>query len=205
MNAGPGEGPAPDYGVAFSPPNARTGPSPAPARSSRSWVSPSRPRRRTPVRPARPLACDTGAMATKADFTDEEWKTLQGGVTGAATYVATVDRSFFDSFKEASALAHHLRDAHQQSDSALIRDIASGHERPVRPHGVPGRDRAQHRGHTRAGRRHAHGEGARRASGVQAARARRRRIGRRGSKGVSAQENTALDHVRAALDAAGQS
>ena len=71
-----------------------------------------------------------GGMATRADFTDEEWKSLQAGVTGAATYVALVDRSFFDSFKEANALAHHLRDAHEHSTSALIRDVATGHERP---------------------------------------------------------------------------
>lgn len=69
-------------------------------------------------------------MANRADFTDEEWKALQAGVTGAGWLVALVDRSFFDSFKEASALTHHLRDAHEKSDSALIRDIAAGHERP---------------------------------------------------------------------------
>ena len=55
---------------------------------------------------------------------------MQAGVTGAGSYVALVDRSFFDSFKEASALAHHLRDAHERNDSALIRDLATGHERP---------------------------------------------------------------------------
>jgi len=55
---------------------------------------------------------------------------MQSGVTGAGWLVALVDRSFFDSFKEASALTHHLRDAHEHSDSALIRDVAAGHERP---------------------------------------------------------------------------
>jgi len=69
-------------------------------------------------------------MATKADFTDEEWKAMQEGITGAGMYVATIDRGFFDSFKEASALAHHLRDAQQHSDSALIRDLAAGHDKP---------------------------------------------------------------------------
>jgi hypothetical protein len=69
-------------------------------------------------------------MATRADFTDEEWKAMQGGVTGAGTFVSLVDRSFFDSFKEANALAHHLRDAREHSDSALIRDLSAGHDRP---------------------------------------------------------------------------
>jgi len=69
-------------------------------------------------------------MATKADFTDEEWKTMQEGISGAGLFVALVDRGFSDSFKESSALAHHLRDAHEHSESVLIRDLATGHERP---------------------------------------------------------------------------
>ena len=69
-------------------------------------------------------------MATKADFTDDEWKAMQEGITGAGLFVALVDRGFFDSFKEANALAHHLRDAHYASDSVLVRDLATGHDRP---------------------------------------------------------------------------
>jgi len=69
-------------------------------------------------------------MATRADFTEEEWKAMESGVSGAGTYVALADRGFFDTFKEASALAHHLRDAHERSDSALIRELATSHDRP---------------------------------------------------------------------------
>src|SRR6059058_5936606 len=69
-------------------------------------------------------------MATKADFTDEEWKAMQEGIAGAGMYVAIIDRGFFDSFKEASALAHHLRDAQAHSDSVLIRDLATSHDKP---------------------------------------------------------------------------
>ena len=69
-------------------------------------------------------------MATRADFTDEEWKAMQEGITGAGMFVAIIDRGFFDSFKEANALAHHLREAHEHSESVLIRDLATGHERP---------------------------------------------------------------------------
>ena len=69
-------------------------------------------------------------MATKADFTDGEWKAMQEGIAGAGLFVALVDRGFFDSFKEANALAHHLRDAHEHSDSVLVRDLATGHDRP---------------------------------------------------------------------------
>jgi len=69
-------------------------------------------------------------MATRADFSDEEWKAMQEGVTGAGMFVALVDRGFFDSFKEANALAHHLKEAHEHNDSVLFRDLATGHDRP---------------------------------------------------------------------------
>jgi hypothetical protein len=55
---------------------------------------------------------------------------MQEGLTGAGMFVALADRGFFDSFKEANALAHHLREAHEHSDSVLIRDLATGHDRP---------------------------------------------------------------------------
>ena len=55
---------------------------------------------------------------------------MQEGVAGAGMFVALVDRGFFDSFKEANALAHHLREAHERSDSVLVRDLAAGHDRP---------------------------------------------------------------------------
>ena len=47
-------------------------------------------------------------MATKEDFTEEEWETLQKGVTGAGFWMTIADRGFFDTFKESSALAKHL-------------------------------------------------------------------------------------------------
>ena len=55
---------------------------------------------------------------------------MQEGITGAGMFVALVDRGFFDSFKEANALAHHLKDAHEHNDSVLVRDLATGHDRP---------------------------------------------------------------------------
>jgi hypothetical protein len=63
-------------------------------------------------------------MATKADFTDEEWKALQRGVTGAGTLVSVSHRDFTDSFGEASALAKYLAEQHQSGSSALMREIA---------------------------------------------------------------------------------
>ena len=77
-------------------------------------------------------------MATRSDFTDDEWKAMVSGVTGAGLYVATADRSFFDNFKEANALAQHLHTAHERSESQLIRELAAEHDRPFGMTSSPG-------------------------------------------------------------------
>lgn len=64
-------------------------------------------------------------MATKADFTDDEWETMQKGVTGAGLLVSVSDRDFTDSFGEASALAKALAAQREQGSSELVREIAS--------------------------------------------------------------------------------
>jgi hypothetical protein len=63
-------------------------------------------------------------VATKTDFTEEEWKALQSGVGGAGMLVAISDSGFWDTFKEASALAKHVSAAHTANESALVREIA---------------------------------------------------------------------------------
>jgi hypothetical protein len=63
-------------------------------------------------------------MTTKTEFTQEEWEALQKGVTGAGFLMAVSDRSFFDSFKEAGALARHLADARKSGSGELIRELA---------------------------------------------------------------------------------
>ena len=63
-------------------------------------------------------------MATKADFTEDEWKALQKGVTGAGVLVSISDRDFTDSFGEATAIAKYLAEQRERSDSALVRDLA---------------------------------------------------------------------------------
>lgn len=69
-------------------------------------------------------------MATKDDFTPEEWTDLEHGIMGAGTLVSLSDPKLFDTFKEASAVAKHLRAAHENSDSALVRELASVHGNP---------------------------------------------------------------------------
>jgi hypothetical protein len=66
-------------------------------------------------------------MATKADFTEQEWESLQKGVTGAGLLVSLSDRSFFDTFKEAGALGKHVAQAKQSNASDLVRELADIH------------------------------------------------------------------------------
>lgn len=65
-------------------------------------------------------------MASKADFTDQEWEQLRKGVTGAGLFVSLADRSFFDTFKEAGTMAKHLGQARSSSQSQLIRELVHG-------------------------------------------------------------------------------
>jgi hypothetical protein len=62
-------------------------------------------------------------MAMKTDFTEQEWETLEKGVTGAGFWMALSDRGFFDTFKEAGALSKHLREARENASSELVRDL----------------------------------------------------------------------------------
>ena len=66
-------------------------------------------------------------MAKKADFTEQEWESLQKGVMGAGLLVSVSDRSFFDSFKEAGALAKHVAQAKRSNSSELVRELADVH------------------------------------------------------------------------------
>lgn len=65
-------------------------------------------------------------MASKTDFTEQEWDSLRKGVTGAGLLVSLSDRGFFDSFKEAGALAKHLVSARSNTSSELVRELAEG-------------------------------------------------------------------------------
>ncbi len=63
-------------------------------------------------------------MASKADFTEEEWKGLQKGVTGVGLLVSLSDRDFTDTFGEVGALAKYLGEQHKLSESQLVRELA---------------------------------------------------------------------------------
>jgi hypothetical protein len=66
-------------------------------------------------------------MATKADFTADEWKQLHQGVSGAGMLVSLADQDLSDSFGEANALAKYLAGEHLSGPTELIREICGGH------------------------------------------------------------------------------
>ena len=59
-------------------------------------------------------------------FSESEIETLRKGATGAGLLVAVSDRGFFDTFKEAGAMAEHLSSAKRASASPLIQQVAQG-------------------------------------------------------------------------------
>jgi hypothetical protein len=60
-------------------------------------------------------------------FSESEIETLHRGATGAGLLVSVSDRAFFDSFKEAGALAKHIAAARGSSESALVKRVAAEH------------------------------------------------------------------------------
>ena len=65
-------------------------------------------------------------MATRADFTEEEWEAMRKGLTGAGMLVSIGDRDFTDTFGEVGALAKRLSEERQESSSQLMRELAGG-------------------------------------------------------------------------------
>jgi hypothetical protein len=141
-------------------------------------------------------------MATRSDFTEEEWKAMESGISGAGMYVALVDRGFFDNFKEANALAKHVRDAHERSESALIRELTAGHDRPF---GMTASPAEVEQSTTEALRDGLAALNAKSPEDVDAYRALVLDVAESvaaAAKGVSPNENQALDKIRSALGTA---
>ena len=65
-------------------------------------------------------------MATKADFTEQEWETMRKGVAGAGMLVSVGDRDFTDTFGEVATLAKRLAHEQQAGGSELMRELAAG-------------------------------------------------------------------------------
>lgn len=63
-------------------------------------------------------------MATRQDFTDQEWDALQKGLMGSGMLVSVSDRDLTDTFGEASALSKYLGGQQVSASSELIRELA---------------------------------------------------------------------------------
>jgi hypothetical protein len=59
-------------------------------------------------------------------FSDGEIETLRRGALGAGLLVSLSDRGFFDTFKEAGALAKHVAAARGSSESPVVQRVAAG-------------------------------------------------------------------------------
>ena len=66
-------------------------------------------------------------MVTKADFTEDEWETLQRGLTGAGMLVSVADPGVMDSFGESTALAKYLSSQRVAGPTELMRDLGGTH------------------------------------------------------------------------------
>jgi hypothetical protein len=60
-------------------------------------------------------------------LSDTEIETLHRGAVGAGLLVSVSDRGFFDTFKEAGALAKHVNAARGKSESPVVRRVAERH------------------------------------------------------------------------------
>jgi len=63
-------------------------------------------------------------MATKADFTEEEWQILRWAVSDTILYVSISDPGFWETFSETNAAAKYVAAAKTTSESLLVRDLA---------------------------------------------------------------------------------
>ena len=64
-------------------------------------------------------------MTTKAEFTKEEWETLEKGLTGTGMLVSVADPGVMDSFGESSALAKYLQGQRVAGATELMRELGA--------------------------------------------------------------------------------
>lgn len=63
-------------------------------------------------------------MASKADFTEAEWQTLQWAVTDTMAYLSMADPGFWDMLKEAKGAANYIAGVKTYGENALVRQLA---------------------------------------------------------------------------------
>jgi len=63
-------------------------------------------------------------VATRNDFSDDEWTALQKGLMGSGMLVSVSDRDLTDTFGEAGALGKYLAGQQVAATSDLMRELA---------------------------------------------------------------------------------
>jgi hypothetical protein len=63
-------------------------------------------------------------MASKGEFTEVEWQTLQWAVSDTMAYLAMADPGFWEMFKEASGAARYIAGIKASGENALVRELA---------------------------------------------------------------------------------
>lgn len=63
-------------------------------------------------------------MATRQNFTDDEWAAIQKGLMGSGMLVSVSDRDLTDTFGEAGALGKYLAGQQVAAPSELMRELA---------------------------------------------------------------------------------
>ena len=66
-------------------------------------------------------------MATKQDFSEQEWATLERSISGTGLLVSLSDRDFTDTFGEVGAMAKYLAGQQVAASSELLRELAKAH------------------------------------------------------------------------------
>jgi hypothetical protein len=66
-------------------------------------------------------------MATKQDFTEQEWASLERSISGTGLLVSLADRDFTDTFGEVGAMAKYLSGQQVAASSELLRELAKSH------------------------------------------------------------------------------
>ena len=63
-------------------------------------------------------------MATRADFTDDEWRVLEMAVSDTMAWLTMSDPGFWEMFKEAKGAAKFISSVKVASESLLVRQLA---------------------------------------------------------------------------------
>ena len=133
---------------------------------------------------------------------DSEIETLRVGAMGSGLLVTVSDRSFFDTFKEAGALAKHVAAAHR---NRIAR--SSGGSRRATARASASRPRSKRSSRARSRRSYVGasfaGEGARRAGGLPGVRARPGSLGPAAAHGGDEAEAAAIAKIEGALGSGG--